>query len=116
MEHSSNRILIRYQIHIIFQFTMLRQDNRFLFICIINTGVGFACYFKAMEMTSARETSLVFFFKPIIAPLFALAILGEEIPLSMMIGIVFILLGSLSSILPALLNIRKKEQVDSVDS
>lgn len=88
----------------------------FLFICIINTGVGFACYFKAMEMTSARETSLVFFFKPIIAPLFALAILGEEIPLSMMIGIVFILLGSLSSILPDLLSIRKKEQVDSVDS
>ncbi|URZ05852.1 DMT family transporter [Clostridium felsineum] len=74
------------------------------FICIINTGVGFACYFKAMEETSAQTTSLVFFFKPILAPILALIIINESIPLNMTIGILFILLGSLSSILPNLLS------------
>jgi len=73
------------------------------FICIINTGVGYACYFKAMEETSVQKASLVFFFKPILAPIFALILLGETIPFNMLIGILFILLGSLASILPGLL-------------
>lgn len=72
------------------------------FICIINSGVGYACYFKAMEETSVQKTSLVFFFKPILAPILALIILQEIIPFNMIIGILFILLGSLSSILPQL--------------
>jgi drug/metabolite transporter (DMT)-like permease len=75
-------------------------------ICIINTGVGFACYFKSMEETSAQTTSLVFFFKPILAPILALFLLHEAIPFNMIIGILFILLGSLSSILPGLLTKR----------
>lgn len=73
------------------------------YIYIINTGVGFACYFKSMEETSAQTTSLVFFFKPILAPILALVLLHEIIPLNMLIGIFFILLGSISSILPGLL-------------
>ncbi|AQR94831.1 DMT family transporter [Clostridium saccharoperbutylacetonicum] len=73
------------------------------YICIINTGVGFACYFKSMEETSAQVTSLVFFFKPILAPILALILLHEVIPYNMLIGILFILLGSLSSILPELI-------------
>jgi drug/metabolite transporter (DMT)-like permease len=77
------------------------------YICIINTGVGFACYFKAMEETSAQTTSLVFFFKPILAPILALILLHEAIPFNMLIGILFILLGSLSSILPGFLVQRK---------
>ncbi|ADL53869.1 DMT family transporter [Clostridium cellulovorans] len=72
------------------------------YICIINTGAGYACYFKAMEKTSAQTTSLVFFFKPILAPILALTILHESIPINMLIGIVFILIGSLTSILPGL--------------
>lgn len=74
-----------------------------IYICIINTGLGFAFYFKAMEETSAQTTSLVFFFKPIRAPILALILLHEVIPFNMIIGIVFILLGSLSSIIPDLL-------------
>ena len=74
------------------------------YICIINTGVGFACYFKAMEETSAQTTSLVFFFKPILAPILALILLHEAIPFNMLIGILFILFGSLSSILPGLIS------------
>lgn len=73
------------------------------YICIINSGIGYACYFMAMEKTSAQTTSLVFFFKPILAPVLALIILHEAIPMNMLIGILFILAGSLSSILPGLL-------------
>ncbi|HEX3011409.1 MAG TPA: EamA family transporter [Syntrophomonadaceae bacterium] len=73
------------------------------YICIINSGIGYACYFMAMEKTSAQTTSLVFFFKPILAPILALVLLHEIIPFNMLLGITFILLGSLSSILPELL-------------
>lgn len=78
-----------------------------VYICIINTGVGYACYFKSMEVTSAQTTSLIFFFKPILAPILALILLHEVIPFNMIIGILFILLGSLLSILPGLLTQRK---------
>lgn len=73
------------------------------YICIINSGIGYACYFMAMEKTSAQTTSLVFFFKPILAPILALILLHEAIPFNMLMGILFILSGSLSSILPGLL-------------
>ena len=74
-----------------------------MYICIINSGIGYACYFLAMEKTSAQTASLVFFFKPILAPILALVLLHEMIPFNMLLGILFILLGSLSSILPELL-------------
>jgi len=67
-----------------------------LYICIINSGIGYACYFMAMEKTSAQTTSFVFFFKPILAPILALILLHEAIPMNMFIGILFILAGSLS--------------------
>lgn len=74
-----------------------------LYIFIVNTGIGYACYFKALEETSTQITSLVFFVKPILAPILALILLHEIIPLNMLIGILFILIGSLSSILPGLI-------------
>lgn len=77
-----------------------------VYICIVNSGIGYACYFWAMEKTSAKTTSLVFFFKPILAPVLALILLHEVIPFNMLVGILFILLGSLSSILPDLLSQR----------
>ncbi|MBP1761490.1 MAG: permease [Firmicutes bacterium] len=73
------------------------------YICIVNSGIGYACYFTAMEKTSAQTASLVFFFKPILAPILALILLHEVIPFNMLLGILFILIGSLSSILPDLL-------------
>jgi len=73
------------------------------YICIVNSGIGYACYFTAMEKTSAQTASLVFFFKPILAPILALILLHEVIPFNMLLGILFILIGSLSSILPYLL-------------
>lgn len=73
-----------------------------LYICVGVTGAGFACYFMAMEATSPITASLVFFFKPALAPVLALAFLQEAIPLNMVAGILFILAGSLVSLIPAL--------------
>ena len=72
------------------------------FICVGVTGAGFACYFMAMEATSPITASLVFFFKPALAPVLALVFLQEAIPVSMVVGVLFILAGSLVSLIPAL--------------
>ena len=73
-----------------------------LYICIGVTGAGFAFYFMAMEATSPITASLVFFFKPALAPVFAFIFLHEAIPFNMVIGILLILAGSFVSLLPAL--------------
>ena len=78
-----------------------------LYICCINSAAGFVCHMMAMEKTSAQEASLIFFLKPIIAPIFALIFLKEEISLNMIVGIVCFLAGSLCAILPGLLAQRK---------
>ena len=78
-----------------------------LYICCINSAAGFVCHMMAMEKTSAQEASLIFFLKPIFAPIFALIFLKEEIPLNMIVGIVCFLAGSLCAILPGLLAQRK---------
>ena len=78
-----------------------------LYICCINSAAGFVCHMTAMEKTSAQEASLIFFLKPILAPIFALIFLKEEIPLNMIVGIVCFLTGSLCAILPGLLAQRR---------
>jgi drug/metabolite transporter (DMT)-like permease len=90
----------------LFQGYSLAVLPKIFYICIVNSGIGYACYFMAMEKTSAQTTSLVFFFKPILAPILALILLHELIPINMLIGILFILSGSLASILPGLLTQR----------
>lgn len=72
------------------------------YICVGVTGAGFAFYFMAMEATSPITASLVFFFKPALAPILAFLLLQEAIPFNMIIGILLILAGSLVSLLPAL--------------
>ncbi len=78
-----------------------------IYICLVNSGLGYACYFMAMEETSASETSLIFFFKPILAPILAFLILHEAITLNMLLGIACILAGSLVSLVPDLLKARR---------
>ncbi len=82
-----------------------------LFVYIGVTGVGFACYFTAMEKTTANTASLVFFFKPMLAPIFAFLILAETIPINMLAGILLILAGALFSILPGFLRARKERRM-----
>lgn len=78
-----------------------------LFVSIGVTGIGYACYFLAMEKTSANTVSLVFFFKPILAPALAFFLLKETITLNSILGILFILIGSLTNIVPGLLANRR---------
>lgn len=73
-----------------------------LYVYLGVTGIGYASYFKAMEIASANKASLVFFFKPILAPILAFFILRDNIPINMLMGIFCILIGSFVSILPGL--------------
>lgn len=68
-----------------------------LYIFVGVTGIGYTCYFLAMEETSAQQASLVFFFKPALAPLLALLLLKESVPLNMLIGIAVIMCGAFVS-------------------
>ncbi|MDD2955070.1 MAG: DMT family transporter [Oscillospiraceae bacterium] len=80
----------------------------FLYVCIGVTGLGFFCYFKAMEETSAVTASLVFFLKPVLSPILALLLIGEKISLQTVIGVALIFIGSMASMIPGLLAGRKK--------
>lgn len=78
-----------------------------LYICAINSAAGFVCHMKAMEKSSAQEASLIFFLKPMIAPVFALIFLHESISGTMLLGIAVFLTGSLCAILPGLIEARR---------
>lgn len=73
------------------------------YICAVNSAAGYVCHMMALEKTSAQEASLIFFLKPMIAPLFAFLFLHEEITGNMLLGIVCFLIGSGIAIAPGLL-------------
>lgn len=79
----------------------IRLAPSLLYIGVGVTGLGYAFYFLAMEMTSATTGSLVFFIKPALAPFLALLILHEAITAHMGMGIALILAGSLISFVPS---------------
>ena len=79
-----------------------------LYLGAVNTGLGFVLHMLAMEKTSAQTASLIFFLKPMLAPLFALAFLREEIRLNMRLGILCFLIGSGLAILPGLIAERRR--------
>jgi drug/metabolite transporter (DMT)-like permease len=83
----------------------------FLFVGIVNTAAGYVFHMLAIEKTSAIYGSLVFFFKPILAPIFALLILGEAITPTILLGIAMFLVGSLLGIIPAILRNRHSKEV-----
>lgn len=70
-----------------------------IYLGVVVTGFGYVFYFLAMKETSATTASMVFFIKPALAPLLALIILHESLPLNTIIGIIFILIGSYLSIM-----------------
>lgn len=71
-----------------------------IYIGVFVTGLGYTFYFLAMEATSTSTASLVFFIKPALAPILALILIHESITVTMIIGIVFIIIGSLISFIP----------------
>ena len=62
------------------------------------SGCGFACYFLAAQTSSPMRASLAFFFKPILAPLLCLFLLGEALTLNILLGMLLVLMGSVLSI------------------
>ncbi len=65
-----------------------------IYISVFVTGGGYLAYFMAMEHSDTSFASLVFFVKPALAPIVAVLILGEVITWNVIVGIVFILVGS----------------------
>jgi drug/metabolite transporter (DMT)-like permease len=73
-----------------------------IYVGICVTGLGYMFYFLAMERTSAATASLVFYIKPMLAPVFAMIVLHEVITGRMIAGIIFILAGSLIAFIPGI--------------
>ncbi|MDR0886828.1 MAG: DMT family transporter, partial [Clostridiales Family XIII bacterium] len=65
-----------------------------LYVSVIVTGCGYLTYFLAIKHASPSTASLVFFLKPVIAPVAAFIVLREVITYNMYIGIALILVGS----------------------
>lgn len=81
----------------------------FLFIGIVNCAAGYVFHMLAIEKTSATHGSLVFFFKPILAPIIALVVLGEAITAPIALGIGMFLTGSLLGIVPEAIRTHRAE-------
>ena len=79
-----------------------------IYIGAVNTGFGFVCHMLAMEKTSAQEASLIFFLKPMLAPIFALIFLKEKLTLNIILGIVCFLIGSGTAVIPGLLEQKRR--------
>ncbi|MGH4137908.1 DMT family transporter [Clostridium sp.] len=79
----------------IFQGITLHNISILAYISIFVTGLGYTFYILAMEETSASTASIIFFIKPALAPILALIVLKESIALNTIIGIVFIIIGSI---------------------
>lgn len=70
-----------------------------LYVGILVTGVGYYCYFKAIELSDAATGSFAFFLKPAIAPVLARIVLKETILWNTILGIALILTASLLNIM-----------------
>ncbi len=83
-----------------------------LYISVFVTAAGYYFYLKAIELSGPSTASITFFIKPIIAPLIALIILHEAITVNLVLGIVFILTGSLLGLIDK--PIRPQSPTDSL--
>lgn len=68
------------------------------YVSVFVTGLGYFCYFKAIEYSDATTGSIAFFLKPAIAPVIAVIVLGETILWNTYIGIALFLLASFLNI------------------
>ena len=81
-------------------FTNVNLPNLWIlaFVGLAVTGGGFAFYFLALQDGGVSMASLVFFFKPVLSPIFAFFLIGEDINLPTMIGIAIIICGSIVTV------------------
>lgn len=81
----------------------------FLYICLINSAAGYVCHMLSLEKTSASETNLVYFLKPMLSPIIAFLFLREVITANMWLGIALFLVGSAVAVLPGILALKKNQ-------
>ena len=70
-----------------------------LYTGVMVTGLGYYCYFRAIELADASTGSFAFFLKPAIAPIIAVLVLHETILWNTVVGIILVLTASLLKIL-----------------
>lgn len=70
-----------------------------LYLGIFATGIGYYCYHKVIELAGPSTASITFFIKLVFAPILAFLVLHEEITLSVIIGILFVVAGSAVNLL-----------------
>lgn len=66
-----------------------------IYMGVFITGLGYIFYLYAIEKTSAAISSFVFFIKPALAPILSVILLGEKISINVILGIMFIILGTI---------------------
>ena len=86
-----------------------------LYLGVVNTLGGFGFHMLAMEKTNAQTASIVYFLKPMLSPLIALAVLREEIKLNMWLGILCFLVGSGFAILLGVIEAHKTQKETALD-
>lgn len=69
-----------------------------LYIAIFVTAFGYYFYLKAIELAGPSKASITFFIKPILAPIIAFLVLQEPISVNLVVGVLFVLVGSFISI------------------
>jgi len=69
-----------------------------LYIGVLVTGVGYLCYFLAIDSCGPSNASIAFFVKPMFAPIIALLVLHEDLTWNMILGIALLLTGSMINI------------------
>lgn len=65
-----------------------------LYLGVAVTGIGYYFYFEAIHACGPSNASLVFFLKPMFAPMIAFFVLKEPITWNILLGIALILVGS----------------------
>ena len=65
-----------------------------IYVGVVVTGMGYLFYFKAIELGSAAKGSVVFFLKPMMAPVIALVVMKEPILWNTVAGVVVMAIGS----------------------
>jgi len=65
-----------------------------LYISAVVTGGGYLLYFLAVKQSNVTTATIIFFLKPVIAPIFAVILLKEAVTYNMYIGIALILVAS----------------------
>ena len=79
-----------------------------LYVGILVTGVGYYCYFRAIELGGATTGAFAFFLKPAIAPVIAVIVLHETILWNSVVGIGFVLTATMLNIVYQRTQINRK--------